>query len=79
MQFQSLIENIPVGICQMKLDHFGEFLYVNPEFLDIFGYASIDDLSGIGMKDLHLNPTEWDQLYNELLSKRHMPGVEIQH
>jgi PAS domain S-box-containing protein len=78
MQFQTLIENLPVGICQMELDNSGVFLYVNPEFLDILGYLSIDDLSGIGMRDLHLNPTEWDQLYNDLLSRRHMTGVEVQ-
>ncbi|GAH91156.1 unnamed protein product, partial [marine sediment metagenome] len=78
MQFQTLIENLPVGICQMDLDNSGVFLYANPEFLDILGYLSIDDLSGIGMRDLHLNPTEWDQLYNDLLSRRHMTGVEVQ-
>jgi len=78
MQFQTLIENLPVGICQMMLDHSGVFIYANPEFLDILGYASMDDLSGIGMKNLHLNPAEWDQLYNELLSRRQVTGVEVQ-
>ena len=78
MQYQSLIENLPLGICQMALEPSGKFVLANPEFLNIFGYASIDDLSPIGLKDLHLNPSEWDHFYTNLISNRQMTGVEVQ-
>jgi PAS domain S-box-containing protein len=78
MQFQSLIENLPLGICQMKLEPSGKFMLANPEFLKIFGYASIDDLTRIGMKDLHLNSSDWDRFFRDLISNRQMTGVEVQ-
>ncbi len=78
MVSQSLVENIPLGIFRITTDPPGEFLFVNSEFLNIFGFRGNDHLLGIGMKDLFLNSSAWEEFLGNLSVNRQITGVEVQ-
>jgi PAS domain S-box-containing protein len=78
MELQSLVENIPLGIFRISVDPPGNFTLANTEFLNSFGYSSIDDLLGIEMQDLFLNSSEWDDFVIDLLASRQVTGLEVQ-
>ena len=78
MDLQSLVENIPLGIFRIICDPPGKFLLVNSEFLEIFGYGTIEDLLGIEMQDLYLNPSDWNDFLHDLELRGTVNGVEIQ-
>ncbi|MEE9188129.1 MAG: GAF domain-containing protein, partial [Anaerolineales bacterium] len=78
MDLQSLVENIPLGIFRITCDPPGKFLLANSEFLEIFGYGTIEDLLGIEMQDLYLNPSDWNEFLHDLELGGTVNGEEIQ-
>lgn len=78
MQFQSLIKNIPLGICRSNLDPDGKFVLANPKFLKIFRIESTDDLLGIRMRDLFLDTNDWYDIFSNLIASGELIAVEVQ-
>ena len=54
MDFQSLVENVPLGIFRIAGEPPGKFLLANSDFLKLLGYGSGKKLSGFDMKDIFL-------------------------
>ena len=78
MDLQSLVENIPLGIFRITCEPPGKFLLANSEFLEIFGFGTIEDLLGIEMQDLYLNPSDWSEFLHDLELRGTVNGEEIQ-
>lgn len=76
MMYQSWIENIPIGFCRTTLESSGKFVMVNPEFLRIFGFESVESLLEMGLGDMFIESDEWNEFNNELISDRILTGVQ---
>jgi diguanylate cyclase (GGDEF)-like protein/PAS domain S-box-containing protein len=56
-KFRGLFETIAEGVYQSRRD--GRFLSVNPAFVEIFGYAKVEEIYALpGAESLYWNPTE---------------------
>ena len=56
-KFRGLFETIAEGVYQSRRD--GRFISVNPAFVEIFGYSSVQEIYALpGAESLYWNPTE---------------------
>jgi PAS domain S-box-containing protein len=78
MQFQSIFDNIPLGIARMTFEPSGKFEFANREFLEIFGFKSSDEIMDVGMIDVCLDSNDWSHCYNDLVNTGILTGVEVQ-
>jgi PAS domain S-box-containing protein len=79
MEYRNLFERVPVGLYRTTSD--GRILEANPALVEIFGYATPQEMLGVNAADLYAEPhghTEWlehfsdsgDQVNVETLFKR---------
>jgi len=78
MDYQSFVENLPLGVFRISSDPPGEFIMVNPEFLAIFGYPSYEELQGRGLKNHFSSLTAWGEFHAHIVSKQFIGPSEIQ-
>ena len=75
---RTLLENMPVGVYRRTPGPKGRFLKVNPAFLDLFGYGSIEELKQMTAADLYVDPIENKDFSDRLLTEETVTGVELQ-
>ena len=78
MDYQSFVENLPLGMFRVSSDPAGEFIMVNPEFLAIFGYQSYEEIQGFGLKDHFLSVTSWREFQSCIFSRQFIGPLELQ-
>lgn len=78
IESNSIVENIPIGVFRISSDEFGEVLLANSEFLRIFRVDSSTNHQAIEMRDLFLDPDEWETFINELDLNSRVTGLEVQ-
>ncbi len=78
MEFESLVENLPIGIFRLACDPPGKILITNPEFLAIFGYRDLNDLKCLSLGDHFNADSEWNDFYDQLAANHHIGGFEVQ-
>ncbi len=76
-QYRTLTKNLPVGVYRTTIDKKGTSLYLNPAFLKIFGYESLEDMQQIDVRDLYYKPDERQILLEELRTKGFIKNAEF--
>lgn len=64
---RTFVENIPIGIYRVTPGEKGRFLMANPAFLDMFGYASEEEVKGLSVSDIYMDPRERKSFSDTLL------------
>jgi PAS domain S-box-containing protein len=80
-QYEALIDNIPVGICRIKVSiKTGEsqFIQVNPALGKMFGYDSIEELLDKNVSEMYASQKEKHLFIQILSEKGHCKNVELQ-
>jgi len=74
--YRTLFENVPDGVYRSTLD--GKFLAVNPALVQIFGYASTEELLMADIpRDLFFQPETRQAWIEEILQKGELRNVEM--
>jgi PAS domain S-box-containing protein len=73
LNFRSLVTNAPYGIC--RCDATGKILDANPAFLEMLGYASVEELIGRHIYDLYGDAEQWFDLADSLRSSAPFKGL----
>ncbi len=68
-KYQTLVDNISLGVYRISPEQDGKFLQVNPAMVRIFGYDSVEDLSRISVLDLYHDPLDRKRFLEELAAK----------
>ncbi|HEX4488027.1 MAG TPA: ATP-binding protein [Terriglobales bacterium] len=71
--FRALVNHAPYGIA--RCDAKGNILQANPAFMAMLGYASIGDLAGRNLINLHADAEQWFALADFLNSTRPFSGL----
>ena len=77
--FESIFENSQIGIMMLKNGRF--MARANQRLADIFGYASPEDMTGMSMRDLHLDEdhyADFGERYYKGLSRGEQKQVDFQ-
>jgi two-component system, cell cycle sensor histidine kinase and response regulator CckA len=76
-RFRTLVENVPVGVFRTTPGPKGEFLMVNPAFLNMYGFDSTEALEGKSVADLYANPDERKMFSDRILAQGSVTGAEL--
>ncbi|MCA1916651.1 PAS domain-containing protein [Methanospirillum hungatei] len=61
-QYRSLVNNLNAGVFRFVPTSSGQWKWVNPAFLAIFGYPSIDEMGSIRVIDLFQSEDDYHDL-----------------
>ena len=75
--FQTLTNNLNVGVYRNTIGQDGVFFEVNPAFLRIFGYRNKSELLKKNVTDLYLNPVERNEFTKEITNKGYIRNREV--
>jgi PAS domain S-box-containing protein len=76
-RFRTLVENIPVGVYRNTPGPKGQFLMVNPAFLEMFAFESEEEIQDFSVSDLYRDPREREAFSNHLLTKGKVKRHEL--
>ncbi len=76
--FQTLTNNLNVGVYRNTIGQDGVFFEINPAFQRIFGYRSKSELLKKNVTDLYLNPDERQQFTREITKNGYIRNREVQ-
>jgi len=76
-RFQSVVENINVGIYRTTVGSKGRFIEVNSALVNIFGYSCQDEILKKDVADFYLNPEDRIQLSQKLKEKGFVKNEEL--
>ncbi len=79
LKYRQIYENAIEGIFQCMIT--GQFLNVNPAFLKIFGYDSLNELNKLDRdvkRQIHYNPDRYDEFMQLLMLKSEVQSFEYQ-
>lgn len=76
-QYRSLVENISVGIYRSTGDPRGRFIWGNSSLVRILGYPSLEQLKGIGIADMFVEPDGRKKLLDDLKKEGFVKNREI--
>jgi PAS domain S-box-containing protein len=68
--YRTLVEDLNVGIYRSTGDPLGRFVWGNTALLNILGYHSMSDLSGVNVTDIFSKPDGRHELLDELRTHR---------
>ncbi len=74
---RTLLQNLPVGVYRVTPGSEGEFLMVNPAFLNIFGFKSEKELEGLNMSDLYYDAGERKKASDKVIEKDGYASLEL--
>jgi two-component system cell cycle sensor histidine kinase/response regulator CckA len=77
-RYQTLVENVNIGIFRNTGDPQGNFIQANPASAKIFGFDSVDDFMKINVSDLYQNPEERKLFIEEITHKGFVKNKEEQ-
>ncbi len=67
-RFQSVIENINVGLYRNTIGPKGKFIDVNSALTNMFGYSSKDEILNMNVSDFYLKPE--DRMRNRKIGRQ---------
>ncbi len=76
-QYRSLVNNLNTGVFRFIPTLTGEWKWVNPAFLTIFGYSSIDEITKITVLDTFQSEDDYHHLIQRLQESRVLKNIEI--
>ena len=76
-RYNTLTNNLNVGLYRSKISKPYRILEANPAFLNLFGYSSIDELRSVSTKDLYLNNSDRTAFVNQLMKEGMAKNKEI--
>jgi len=76
-RFRTLVENVPVGVFRTTPGPKGEFLMVNPAFLNMYGFDSAETLEGKSVATLYADPDERKTFSERVLAQDSVTGAEL--
>lgn len=76
-QYRSLVNNLNTGVFRFIPTSTGEWKWVNPAFLTIFGYSSIDEIIKITVLDTFQSEDDYHHLIQSLQKSRVLKNIEI--
>jgi len=68
-RFQNLVQNIPVGVYRNLPGPEGRFIIANQAIVEMFGYASVEELMRVPVADLYIDPAERHDFTEKLVSQ----------
>jgi two-component system cell cycle sensor histidine kinase/response regulator CckA len=74
--FRSFVENAPYGILRTTLD--GRIMQANPALVAMLGYASEQEVLGLGMADVYRDPAEREAATAWCSRQDSVQGVEVE-
>ena len=77
-RYQSLVNNVNIGIYRNTGGPHGVFLEANPAIAEMFGYDSVDEFKTVHVSDLYLDPTDRQKFVDAILEKGFVTEKEIQ-
>jgi two-component system sensor histidine kinase/response regulator len=77
-RYRTLIQNLPVGLFRTTAGGKGRFVTANPAMARLVGYETVDELMGVEVADLYLDPDARRQLAEHLLDRGSATGWEVQ-
>ena len=77
-RFRTLVENLPVGVYRTTPGPKGEFVTVNPAYLRMFGFESMQEIKGLSAADLYADPGQREAYSNSLLTQGHINEFELE-
>ena len=77
-KYQTLTENINVGIYRSTPDPAGEFLEANPAAVNMFGYEDKESFLTTRVPRLFQNPEDWKRLIQKMLRSGSVKDEELQ-
>jgi PAS domain S-box-containing protein len=77
ISYDSLIQNIPVGIYRNTPGPKGKFILANPAIVSMFGYHSIESFLKARVSDLYEDSAERKKFSDKLMNKGKLVGEEL--
>lgn len=74
-EYETLRKNVPLAIYRSNVD--GKLLYVNPAFLDMFGFKSLEEALETPIADYYVDPGQRDVLMKSLIKHSVVKDYEI--
>jgi PAS domain S-box-containing protein len=68
-RFQNLVQNIPVGVYRNVPGPEGRFIIANQAIVQMFGYASVEELMRVPVADLYIDPAARHNFTEKLVSQ----------
>ncbi len=65
-KYRSLVDNLNVGIFRNTAEVPGKWLWANPEFLEMYGYDSLEELMSRTVSEIYVHPEDRTDLLYEL-------------
>lgn len=76
-RYQSLIEQLPVGLYRNTPGAEGRFILANSAMAQMFGYASVEEILQVSVADLYADATARKAFSQKLLAKGAVTGEEL--
>ncbi len=76
-RYQSLVNNVNIGIYRNTGGPQGVFLQANPAIAEMFGYDSVDEFKTVHVSDLYLDPADRQKFVDAILEKGFVTEKEI--
>ena len=77
-RYQQLVEELPVGVFRSSAEYDGRYVMVNPAFIKMLGYGSIDDLGEKSVKRMYRDPRMREMVLEMLFREGTVKGLEIE-
>ncbi len=74
-EYETLRRNVPLALYRASVD--GKLIYVNPAFLDMFGYSSLEKALETPIPQYYVNPADRDELMKRLIKDGVVKDYEI--
>ncbi|MBU2552157.1 MAG: EAL domain-containing protein [Proteobacteria bacterium] len=76
-RYQTLIDNLKVGVYRNTGGSPGRFLEANPAIAAMFAYDSLEEFKQTSVADLYQDPADREEFLEEVLSKGQVKGREL--
>jgi PAS domain S-box-containing protein len=76
-KYRSLVNNLNVGVYRNTLDYPGRWMWINPAFIRIFGYDSLEEFLNLQVIDIFFNPDDQRSLTRILSDDGFITNMEI--
>ncbi len=75
-RFRSLVENLPIAVYRVTPGPQGEFVLVNPAYLRMFGYESLEELQDHHVSDLYIDPSQRKEFSDRVVRDGYVANLE---
>lgn len=76
-RFRSLVENLPIAVYRVTPGPQGEFVLVNPAYLKMLGYESLEELTDHHVSDLYIDPSQRKEFSDLVVRDGYVVDLEL--